>query len=38
MKEYVAFAMEIVYFEEETVRTSGIPLPDDEIGTDVGEF
>ena len=37
MKEYVNCYIEIVYFKDDIVRTS-IILPDDEIGSGVGEF
>ncbi len=38
MKEYVAFSIEIVYFKEDVVRMSGVGLPDDEFGTEIGGF
>ncbi len=37
MKEYENCYIEIVYFEDDIVRTS-IILPDDEFGSEVGEF
>jgi len=38
MKEYVDLSIEIVYFKEDAVRTSGVPLPDDEFGAEIGGF
>lgn len=38
MKEYVDLKIEIIYFKEDVVRTSGVPLPDDEFGTGISGF
>jgi len=38
MKEYLDLNVEIVYFKEDVVKTSGVPLPDDEFGTEIGGF
>lgn len=38
MKEYVDLEIEILYFKEDVVKTSGVLLPDDEIGTEIGQF
>ena len=38
MKEYIGLYIEITYFQEDAVKTSGVPLPDDDFGTEIGGF
>ncbi len=38
MKNYTECTIEILYFEDEIVRTSGILLPEDSFENDIGGF
>ncbi len=38
MKKYTECKIEIVYLEDEIVRTSGILLPEDSLGENIGSF
>ena len=38
MKKYTECEIEIVYLQDEIVRTSPIVLPEDEIGDNIGSF